>query len=50
MDHVDCRDDEAMLSVIRNKLYASEAHPDFLSLMMHICLLEAEGMCVTGGY
>ena len=39
VDHVDCRDEEAMLSVIRNKLYASEAYPDFLSLMMHMCLM-----------
>ena len=39
VDHIDCKDEEAMLSVIRNKLYASEAYPDFLSLMMHLCLM-----------
>ena len=39
VDHVDCKDEEAMLSVIRNKLYASEAYPEFMSTLLHLCLM-----------
>ena len=39
VDHIDCNDVDAMLSLIRNKLYASEAYPEFMSTLLHMCLM-----------